>query len=35
MKALNSISAHYTLLQSCIEQKDKPDGGSNNNGAVG
>ena len=34
-KALNSISAHYTLLQSCIEQKDTPEGGSNNSRAVG
>ena len=30
MKALNSISAHYTLLQSCIGQKAKPGGASNN-----
>lgn len=29
MKALNSISAHYTLLQSCIEQKNKPEGEAN------
>lgn len=31
LKALNSISAHYTLLQSCIEQKGKPERDSNTN----
>ena len=35
MKALNSISAHYTLLQSCIEQKAKLEGDSSNDETVG
>lgn len=34
-KALNSISAHYALLQNCIEDKNKSVGNSKNNEAVG